>query len=122
MHAVRDVSVYRHDMETQVSRQSVHGIKQQHASARTLALAVADSLDELYAIHRLPTGIFSGSVIYIRFPLMDPSPDDMLTTTLDCFLRSKGRKFIVTVKGPNTLIFRISSYLLTGLHTVRMLL
>lgn len=76
------------------------------------------SLDELYAIHRLPRGIFSGSEIYSRFVLMDASPEDMLTTTLDCFLRSKGKKFVVIVKGPSTLIFRISSYLLTGLHTI----
>ena len=47
------------------------------------------SLEALYATHLLATGP------PCRFLVMDPRPEDMLTTTLDFFFRSSGRKLIV---------------------------
>ena len=48
---------------------------------------------------------------------MDPSPEDMFTTTLDCLLRSKGKKALVVKNGPTTLTFNIFSYCSGVLHT-----
>lgn len=73
-------------------------------------------LEELYATHLLAIGFLSGSVMPSRFCEIDPREEDMLTTTLECFLRSKGKKCTVVRKGPRTFTFKIMSYSAPVLH------